>query len=159
MSDNIHNKSIPKEVIEQALMKVDEAMEILDSFLYSLTPDTRQTMLKMGDKSLAFVEKTKELAAANPKFCPSYLNIDDLNIDLTNAVNLRVLNNRLQQFSRKIDDTAMLAGSEAYAQALSFYNSVKQATRDNISGAQPLFDELKKRFVLGRPKKGTNQTS
>jgi hypothetical protein len=50
----------------------------------------------------------------------------------------------------------MLAGSEAFTQALIFYNSVKQAARDNVPGAQPLLDllkELKKRFVLGRPPK------
>jgi hypothetical protein len=153
MSDNVHNQSIPKELVEQALRKVDEAMGLLDPFLYSLTPDNRQTMLKMGDKSLAFVEKAKELAVTNPQFCPSYLNIDDLDIDLADAVNLRTLDNRLQQFSCKIDDTVMLAGSEAYTQALSFYNSVKQAARDNVPGAQPLFEELKKRFILGRPRK------
>jgi hypothetical protein len=36
---------------------------------------------------------------------------------------------------------------------------VKQAAHDNIPGAQSLFDELKKRFVIGRPKKGTDQTT
>jgi hypothetical protein len=159
MSANIHNQSIPKEVIEQALGKVDEAIGILDSSLHTLTPDDRHKLLKMGDKSLAFVEKTSELASTNPQFCPSYLNIDDLNIDLADAVNLRTLENRLQQFFRRVEDTGMIAGSEAFVQALSYYNSVKQAAHDNIPGAQSLFEELKKRFVIGRPKKGTDQTT
>jgi hypothetical protein len=137
----------------QALGKIDEAAEFLRPYLYQLTPDDRQTILKMGDKSLALVEKTSELAAVNPQFCPSYFNLDELNIDLADAVNLRTLTNRLQQLSREVDDTAMLAGSEAFTQTLSFYNTVKQAARDNQPGAQALFDELKKRFVLGRPKK------
>jgi hypothetical protein len=153
MSSNVHNTSIPKELIEQALGKIDEAFELLHQRLYPLTPEDRQNLLKMGDKSLAFVEKTSELALINPQFRPSYFNLDDLNIDLADAVNLRTLSNRLQQFAREIDDTAMLAGSEAFTQALTFYNSVKQAARDNVPGAQPLFDELKKRFLIGRPKK------
>jgi hypothetical protein len=109
----------------------------------------------MGDKSLAFVEKACELASVNPQFAPSYFNLEELKIDLADASNLLKLSNRLQQFSRKIEDTAMLAGSEAFTQALTFYNSVKQAARDNVPGAQPLFEELKKRFVFGRPKKST----
>jgi hypothetical protein len=64
-----------------------------------------------------------------------------------------VVFNPLQQLSREVDDTAMLAGSEAFTQTLSFYNSVKQAARDNQPGAQALFDELKKRFAVGRPGK------
>ncbi|MDR1338862.1 MAG: hypothetical protein LBK58_02225 [Prevotellaceae bacterium] len=153
MSDNIHTKSIPKEAIEQALRKIDEAIAILHPNLYSLTPDDRQRLLKMGDKSLAFVEKTGELAETNPQFAPSYFDLSEFKTDFADAVNLRTVANRLQQFSREVDDTAMLAGSEAFTQALSYYNSVKQAARDNIPGAQALFDELKKRFVLGRPGK------
>jgi hypothetical protein len=40
---------------------------------------------------------------------------------------------------------------------LSFYNSVKQAARDNVPGAKVLFEELKKRFVTGRPRKNDAQ--
>ena len=157
MSNNIHNQSIPKDKIEIALGKIDEAKEVLRPYLYPLKPEDRQSMLKMGDKSLAFVEKTSELAANNPQFCPSYLNLDELNIDIADAVNLRALNNRLQQLSREIEDTIMLAGSEAFTQSLSFYNSVKQAARDNVPGAESLFEELKKRFTTGRPKKNAVQ--
>jgi hypothetical protein len=154
MNSNIHNKSISKELIEQVLKKIDEAIALLDGYLHSLTPEDRQKLFKMGDKSLALVEKTSELASTNPQFMPSYFNLADLNLDLADAVNLRILSNRLRQFLNEIDDTMMLAGSEALTQSLSFYNSVKQATRDNVPGAQPVFDELKKRFVVGRPKTG-----
>jgi hypothetical protein len=81
-----------------------------------------------------------------------------LNIGLAYAVNLRTPENHLQQFFRRIEATGMFAESEAFTQALSYYNSVKQAVRDDIPGAQSLFEKLKKRFVIGRPKKGTDQT-
>jgi hypothetical protein len=106
---------------------------------------------------VAFNIPAMQLAASNPQFCPSYLNLDELNIDIADAVNLRALNNRLQQLSREIEDTVMLAGSEAFTQSLSFYNSVKQAARDNVPGAESLFEELKKRFTTGRPKKNAVQ--
>jgi hypothetical protein len=66
------------------LGKVDEVAANLGGYLYPLTSDDRQSVLKMGDK-------TSELAKANPQFCPSYFNLDDLNINLADVVNLRVL--------------------------------------------------------------------
>jgi hypothetical protein len=42
---------------------------------------------------------------------------------------LRVLLNKLEQLTREIEDTIMLSGSEAFTQALSYYNSVKQAAK------------------------------
>jgi hypothetical protein len=152
MNSNIHNQSIPQDKLEETLRKIDEASNILRQYLHTLTVEDRQTIFKMGDKSLAFVEKTSELAGSNPQFCPPYFSLAKLHIDLDDATGLRTLSNRLQQFSREIDDTMMLAGHEALTQSLTFYNAVKQAARDNIPGAQPLFDELKKRFAIGRPR-------
>jgi hypothetical protein len=59
---NIHNKSIPKNLIEQVLAKINEADALLAEYFDSLTPEDRQSLFKMGDKSVAFVEKTVELA-------------------------------------------------------------------------------------------------
>jgi hypothetical protein len=142
--------------MEKALGLINEAAATLRPYLYPLTSETRHKILKMGDKSLAFVEKASELAAINPQFCPSYFDIEELNTDMADAVGLRALNNRLQQLSREVNDTMLLSGSEAFAQALSFYNTVKQAARDNVSGAEILLEELQKRFAIGRPKSSKN---
>lgn len=40
----------------------------------------------------------------------------------------------------------MLAGSEAYAAALSYYNSVKMASKLNVNGAKAIYEDLRKRF-------------
>jgi hypothetical protein len=45
-----------------------------------------------------------------------------------------------------MDDTTMVADSEAYQFALIFYNSVKMAARQDIPGAKAFYEELKKRF-------------
>jgi hypothetical protein len=72
----------------------------------------------MGDKSLAFVEKAEELAKNNPQFCPSYFDAEGLRIDLSDAVNLRPLANRLQQIQCDMEETMMVSGNEAITQAL-----------------------------------------
>lgn len=40
----------------------------------------------------------------------------------------------------------MVAGSEAYSAALTYYNTVKQANNMNIPGAKVIYEDLKKRF-------------
>ena len=151
--DDIHKALIPQDVIAAALQKVEEAQTILAPYLLQLTPEERKKRLKMGDKSLPLVEKTAEFAVTYPQFCPSYFNLDELNIDLADVINLRSLAVHVHQLGRDVEDTTMIAGSEALAQTLMYYNSVKQAAANKVSGAIAVFDELKKRFISGRSKK------
>jgi len=148
--ENKHAQSIPEEVIDAALQKFNEGRELLHPYLLQLSQEERQTLFKMGDKSLAFVEKAEELATTNPQFCPSYFDAEALRIDLSDAVKLRPVVNRLQQIQRDVEDTMMVSGNEAITQALSFYSVVRQASHDKVSGALAVFTELKKRFILGR---------
>jgi len=52
----------------------------------------------------------------------------------------------------------MLAGSEAYVAALSFYNSVKQAAKLNVPEAKTIYEDLKKRFAGQGVKTETSET-
>ena len=148
---NEHSQNIPAEVLEQATRKADELLELLAPYMMTLTPDQRKSMLKMGDKTLSFVDKSWEFSQNNPSLCPPYFNADDFRIDLDDALNLRGLRNKLQQACNGVDDTMMVSGGEAYNSALVFYASVKAAAQKNIPGAKAVYDELKKRFP-GRSK-------
>jgi hypothetical protein len=148
--DNKHVQSIAQATIDAAMQKFNEGHQLLQPFLLQLSQEERQALFKMGDKSLAFVEKTVELSKTNPQFCSSYFDAEGLRIDLSDAVNLRPVANRLQQIQRDVEDTMMISGNEAITQSLSFYSVVRQAAHDKISGAQAIFEELKRRFVLGR---------
>lgn len=52
----------------------------------------------------------------------------------------------LRQLCEKVDDTLMLVGSEIWMADLSFYQTVKQAARRDVGGADTLYDDLKQRF-------------
>jgi hypothetical protein len=147
MSNNIHQASIPADVLAEALGKLGEVKELLAPFAVTLTVDQRQSLPKMGDKSLPFVEKAHELALLNPQLLPAFVSQDDFTVDFTDAHNITPLAVTAQQVQQVIDDTRLLAGSEAYQAALSFYNSVKQATKQNVPGAKAVYDALKARFA------------
>jgi hypothetical protein len=146
MNDNLHAQAIPTEVLSEAQRKIQEAVTLLSPYLLALTPEDRQGMLKMGDKTIGFVEKAFDYAKKNPELAPSYLKMPDFEADFTDARGLLGFHNMIMQLENGVSDTEMAAGSEAYQAALVFYNSVKMAADQNIPGAKAVYDELKERF-------------
>ena len=144
--NNKHNQSIPQEVLDQVNAKITEIIAILKPYTLTLTPDERKYMLKMGDKSSAFVEKALEYTKTNPEFIPAFMTAAELDIDLADSKNLVGSVSLATQLQYAVDDTMMVAGSEAYYAALYYYKNVQQAATMNIPGAKAIYEELKKRF-------------
>ena len=122
MKENKHLQSIPADVLAQAQTKIDEAIALLAPYTLSLPPGERRDILKMGEKSLSFVEKAHEYAKQNPNFCPPYLNITEFDTDFGDAHGLWTLCNSALQFYEGIDDTAMLRRRTSPAQRRSTKN-------------------------------------
>jgi hypothetical protein len=158
MKNNKHNASIPEAVLTQVQAKVNEIMTLIASCMVPLTPAERQEMLKMGEKTLAFVEKAYAFATENPHLVPPYLDMDGFDVDFADAHGLWTLVNSIRQLYENVADTEMAAGSEAYQAALVFYNSVKVAAAQDVPGAKAVYEELKTRFPGRRWKGGKTET-
>ena len=115
--------------------------------LFNLTGQDRLELYKLGDKSIAFVEKSLEYASNNPTLVPSYLDLVEANKDLKLSKDLSSILKQVTTLQRAIEDTAMVAGSEAYDAALVFYASVKGASRVNVPGSESISEDLQKRYV------------
>jgi GrpB-like predicted nucleotidyltransferase (UPF0157 family) len=144
--DDKHVIPIPPEILAQAQSYIDSANAILAPYLLPMTSGERHDILKMGDKTLSFVEKALDYAHHYPQLCPSYLDLAAFDTDMTDATGLRTLHISAKQLSDDIDDTAMTAGSESYQAALVFYNAVKAAAAQDIPGAKEVYADLKNRF-------------
>lgn len=121
-----------------------------------LTAEERMSMLKMGDKTLAFVTKTLEYAVQNPNLVPNYVDLTEARRDSKLASDIYGIFQQLSTLLRAIEDAGMVAGSEAYEASLIIYHSIKGASRSNVPGTQVIYDDLKQRFP-GRGK--TNKTT
>jgi hypothetical protein len=152
MKENQHTQAIPSMVLTQAQTKIDEARALLALYMLALTPVERRELPKMGEKTIGFVEKAYDFARQNPNLVPPYLEVDAFGVDFADAHGLWTLLNTVQQLEEAVDDTEMIAGSEAYQAALVFYQSVKMAAAQDIPGAKAVYEELKTRFPrTGRP--------
>ena len=144
--DNKINFAIPEEAITQATQKLNEVAAILLPYLIALTPEERRTIPKMSDKTMPFVEKTIEYCETAPQFAPPYLDSKALVGDMKVTQQLTPLLRTAIALNDGLDDTVMEAGGESYVNALSYYNSVKQAAKMNVPGAKSIYDDLSKRF-------------
>ncbi len=100
----------------------------------------------MGAKTLAFVSKTLAYASQNPSLVPNYIDLEEAKKDNKLASDIYVIFQQLSTLLRAIEDTGMIAGSEAYEAALVIYHSIKGASRSNVPGTQAMHDDLKQRF-------------
>jgi hypothetical protein len=154
--NNRHSRNIPADIIQQINTKLNEIKALMEPYVTPLTPSERRKMLKMGDKSFPFVEKSHLYALANPSLVPSFLDMQAFDIDFADARGLWSIRNSADQLYSLIDDTTMAAGSESFQAALIFYNSIKMEAEQNVPGAQTIFDELKQRFPNNKRKTDKN---
>ena len=123
-------------------------------FLISLTPDERRKRIKMGDKSLAFVNNSLNVTQNNAEVVPANFNIAEFNRDYQLVIALTEVLNLLEQLTEKVDDTLMAVGSESMASSLLVYDYVKTAAK-HAPGLKSVADQLGERFkAMGnrRPK-------
>jgi hypothetical protein len=157
--NNSHSTAIPADILAQALAKAEDLRALLAPYVTPLTPTQRKSIAKMGDKTLAFVEKALELAQSNPEFVPPYLDLNEFVIDFSDTHNIEPLLIAVEQLVSGIDDTQMLAGSESYHAALIFYNSVKEAAVRNVAGAKDVYNALRVRFPGKKRRSGDDETN
>ncbi|MDO5524361.1 MAG: hypothetical protein Q4G48_10000 [Bacteroidia bacterium] len=133
--------------------------DLADVLIVNLTPEERQNLLIMGSKTIDFVTRALGYAQQNPNLTPPYIDLPEAQKDLSLVRNVMPVLQELRTLTRGLEDTVMVAGSEAYDAALIFYASVKGASRTDVPGAQAVHDDLKRQFPnRGRKKADTPPT-
>lgn len=125
-------------------IKLTEAQALLP-FLTDLAIDERQSLPKMGDKSRAFVARCLELARQDDSFLPRNLDVDAFANDLAMFTALEPLRQRVAKLLELVEDTQILAGSEAYLAALEVYHAAKRTGEG--AGLDDLLDRVSARFA------------
>jgi hypothetical protein len=146
MKNNRHLDKFPEIALTHAKEKIAEISASFAPYIVALTPEERRSLLKMGDRTLAFVEKAHDFAAANPSLVPPYVDMDAYDVDFADAHGLWTLLNSISQLYENLSNTVMVAGSEAYQTSLTFYKNIKIAAEQDVPGAASIYEELRARF-------------
>lgn len=131
---------------EQAIATAIATIETNLPFVVNLSAEERQYLPKMGDKSIAFVNKALEYAKQNNSVVPTFLNMVEFEKDVAAVTSLAKVLYPLHQLLEKLDDTVLLSGSEAYTEALVFYTALKGAAKAGVPGMKTVYDDMQARF-------------
>lgn len=145
-TNNQISVEIPTNVLEEVSQKLQECKTALAPYLQALTVDQRKSLFKMGDKTVATVQKVKNYLTTNPEFAPAYMNKGEFLKDEAVVSGLNPIANLAQQLATDIEDTVMLAGSEALIAAMLYYGTTKEAATKGVTTAKPIYDDLSQRF-------------
>ena len=137
---------IPQTVIDTVTRNLQDCRTALAPYLQGLTNEERISLFKMGDKTVATVQKTKSYIDTNPEFVPSYMDRVEFLKDETVVTQLNPIANLARQITSDVDDTVMLSGSEALQEAMLYYGQVKEAAAKGIPTAKPIYEDLRQRF-------------
>ncbi|MCC5620123.1 hypothetical protein [Nostoc sp. CHAB 5715] len=139
--------------IKAALQKIQQKMP----FLVTLSTEERRKLVKMGDKSLAFVNNSVTAAQSNREILPATFEVEELVRDYQLATALTEVLISMQQLAEQVDDTLMAVGSEAMTSSLTVYDYVKTASK-KTPGLKTVAEQLGERFkaIKGRPTKAAS---
>jgi len=148
---------IPQSVIEEVNEKLQECKKLLTPYLQALTSEEKESIFKMGDKTVATVQKVKGYMETNPEFIPKYMDKKEFLKDEALVSALDPIGNLATQLASDIRDTTILAGSEALTAAMFYYGSAKEAYDKGVPTAKPIYEDLSQRFLRKSYKKAPKQ--
>ncbi len=138
---------IPAAVLADATEKLQSVKTLLAPYLQALAPGEQKSIFKMGDKTVATVQKVKDYTDTNPEFAPAYLDQPEFLKDEAVVTGLSPLRNLADQLTSDLSDTITIAGNEALLAALLYYGSVKEASNKGVATATPIYEDLSARFT------------
>lgn len=145
-TNNQISVEIPQIVLNEVNQKLQECKTLLAPYLKALTADDRKSLFKMGDKTVATVQKVKSYLETNPEFAPVYMDKDEFLKDEAVVTGLNPISNLVDQLASDLADTITLAGSEALMASMLYYGTSKEAASKGVATAKPVYEDLSQRF-------------
>ena len=138
--------------LEQLYSDIQALLELmrLDMLPTALTHAEQMRLQGSGVRCYGFIDKTSDVAAANPEFAPAFFSSAKLKTKVREIEIVRNISGALQQMLRISDDVLLLLSDEAFQMALAYYNTVREASRRRQPGATAIFRQLQLFFRRGR---------
>ncbi|MBN2093501.1 hypothetical protein JW964_28005 [candidate division KSB1 bacterium] len=143
--DNKVSAELAQQALEEILKGINQITQNLP-FLITLTTDEKKSLPKFGDKSVAFVKRSYELAQQHKNILPASFELAEMGRDINLYEKLYSIQQPLRTLFEKIEDTLQELGAESYSSALYIYALIKMH-KDIGDIATETFDDLAKRFI------------
>jgi hypothetical protein len=143
MSNQMIDATLTQQEIENIVMALITIREQLP-FLVGLSTQQRRQISKMGRKAQTFSVRALDMAVQHKDVMPRHLNIEEARRDIALFEALNPILQAVNHLRELLEDTQMLAGSEAYAAARLAYNSAKVSGKN--LGLDDIIEDLSQQF-------------
>lgn len=113
-------------------------------FLVEIGAEEIRRMAKAGDLTEAFLQKALAIAEQSPEILPRNFAIEEFRSDMALASSLDEITLGLRQLLERIENTNIVARSDAYGHALITYDRSKKSAEQGLSA---LTRDLGQRFA------------
>ena len=121
---NLISSSIPDKDIKDII----DAINFINNKLPDLVTLSREELAslpKMADHTIDFVLENLKVAEKKPELIPQNVEIDEIKKDVELIKAIYKILNPLKNLEKKLEHSALLAGSEAYLPSIAIYNAMK----------------------------------
>ena len=133
--------SVGRTAIDEAKSKIKSIRDIIPTPRV-LTPTEIRTIPKVGPKGHMFVRRAKDYAM-NPAYTLSLVDPEQFENDVNIYDGYIELEKELELLHTDIKSMTILAGSEAYSNALAIYKNLQRLAEEDVPGAKGAFEELR----------------
>lgn len=124
MYSNLISTSISQEKINEITAAIDRINAQLPT-LVSLSSEEMSSLPKVSIKNIDFIHEVLDFADTYPDLIPPNIDVQEIRKDLYLIESITKILKPMKKLVKKLEDSALLAGSEAYIPSLAIYNSVK----------------------------------
>ena len=119
ISTSIHEKDL-SEVLSAINFINDKLPELV-----TLSNEEATALPKMSKNTIEFVVENLKEAETHPELVPKDIEIDEVKKDVELIKSIQKILRPLKNLERKLEDSALIAGSEAYLPSIAIYNAMK----------------------------------
>jgi hypothetical protein len=143
---------------EQDLVAIDNALAQLETLfakLVALEPRQRQRLFKMGSKSETFCRETLAVMDKNRALVPPVMDLNGALASLTTIDALRPRARQILRLAERMQDTALLLGSDVATAARQGYRALQQY--GDAHGLEGMRQTLSARFKRRGTRKSADE--
>lgn len=137
-------------VFEKITELIDTAKELFADNAATLSPAERQRLIASSVRNIGFIQASYLSAEGHHTFLPPYLAMDAYTADKDDFERKRALWTAINDFAQEVSDSMLEASDVVYRDSLAYYNTLKEAVKQKVAGAEGEFNLLKSYFT--RPK-------
>jgi hypothetical protein len=144
---NIAAKAITPTEFAKIIELIDTAKELFADNAVTLTPAERQRLVASGVRNIGFIQASYLSAEGHTAFLPSYLPMPTYTANKDDFERKRALLAAVNDLAQEISDSMLVASDVVYRDSLAYYNTVKEAMKQKVAGAEGEFNLLKTYFA------------